>query len=160
MEFWGQSDWIWHCRIDLSRCVFCAVMSLYCLKLVLLLFRSPMFGCNYWLSSYSLFSKRKNKIVFYWIKNAYFRILPFLRLFGNNCFFPAPVWFCLFFSMFVGFFFICTRNFVMHYYFLYSRQFSKVGNFFLFLRKKACFLTDMIFCNTSILKYRKENDIF
>lgn len=160
MEFWGQSDWIWHCRIDLSRCVFCAVMSLYCLKLVLLLFRSPMFGCNYWLSSYSLFSKRKNKIVFYWIKNAYFRILPFLRLFGNNCFFPAPVWFCLFFSMFVGFFssvqeiLLCTTTFCI------LDSFQKLADFFLFLRKKACFLTDMIFCNTSILKYRKENDIF
>lgn len=30
-EFWGQSDWMWHCRVDRSQCVFCAVMSLYCL---------------------------------------------------------------------------------------------------------------------------------
>lgn len=73
---------------------------------------------------------------------------------------------CLF-SMFVGFVFgffssvqeilLCTTTFCI------LDSFQKLAEDFfvcLFLRKKACFLTDMIFCNTSILKYRRENDIF
>lgn len=179
-EFWGQSDWMWHCRVDRSQCVFCAVMSLYCLgqcwwvllQFVLFFFFSPVFSCEYWLASYGLFSKKKKKgetkQFFTELKDAYQSPPPFgfSGPFGNNRFLqPRCACFGLVpFSMFVFFFFffICMGNVVTHYYFYILERFQNCLMIFacLFLRKKACFLTDMIFCNTSILKYRKENDIF
>lgn len=174
--FWNSgdnlTDWIWHCRIDLSCYVYCAVMSWYLTVFKLFSFFVRCV-CLVWLlqclvaitSSQIIFcfQKKAKQNSFLWNKILLIRILPFLRLplgflviiafLQPSCGFSV----CLFLCLWV--LFICTSNFVMHYYFLYSRQFSKVG-WRSVLRKKACFLTNMIFCNTSILKYRKENDIF
>lgn len=165
-----------HCRVDLSHCVFCAVISCTVLKLVLpgfccsLFFVSPVLSCEYWLSSYSLFSKRgEKKIVFYWIKRCLLEpsplgfslgLLVIIAFLQPRCGF---VLFCSFFSMFVFYFFssvweilLCTTTF-----YILERFQELADDFCLFVfKEKACFLTDLIFCNTSILKYRKENDIF
>lgn len=102
--------------------------------------------------NFSVFEeKKKEKIVFYWFKMLIL-IIPFEVTSGHFCdiAFPSPGVFSVFFHLY--------KTFCYALLFV-SRQFSTVGWWF-FLKKKACFLTDMIFCNTSILKYRKENDIF
>lgn len=66
------------------------------------------------------------------------------------------------------FFYVCVLLFssvweiLLRTTFYILERFQELADdFCLFVfKEKACFLTDLIFCNTSILKYRKENDIF
>ena len=111
LEFWGQSDWIWHCRIDLSRCVLCAVMSLYCLKLISLDFVLVLQCLVAITSSQPLvcFQKGKKQNSFLLDYKCLLESSPFeviSGLFSNNCFFPAQLWFsvCFFFFYVCGFF--------------------------------------------------------
>lgn len=118
--FWGQSDWMWHCRVDRSQCVFCAVMSLFCLEVTVVWF------CYSWFFFFSFslqclivntgspatvcFQKKKkwrNRIVFYWIKRCLldpspFRVSP--GPFGNTAFLqPRCALLC-----FGSFFYVCV----------------------------------------------------
>lgn len=73
------------------------------------------------------------------------------------------VLFCSFFSMFVFYFFSSVWEILLRTttFYILERFQELADDFCLFVfKEKACFLTDLIFCNTSILKYRKENDIF
>lgn len=97
------------------------------------------------------------------------RALPlgvFSGPFGNNCFSAAQMWFrfvLFLFSMFVFYFFSSVWEILLRTttFYILDRFQELADGFCLFVfKEKACFLTDLIFCNTSILKYRKENDIF